>query len=209
MLYKRKMTEERKYTILIVNGSLGGRTGNTHNLIKKIRKTITKIDGLIKVQVIHLNPQFNWIRIRKHIKTCDALIFCTGTYWQSWGSPMQQLFEKMTEIEGKKHLLGKPIGAIATMHSVGGQEVVSRMQGVLCSLGCVIPPFCGFAYSYADHVAHQGRFHGKKLLDDVWHLEDTHTLIFNVIESMKGTNKWKVWGFLDTRAFDPTSIWLK
>jgi len=203
------MTEGKKYTISIINGSLGGRTGNTHNLIKKLRKTINKIDPEIKVRVIHLTPSFNWLLVRKYIRTSDAFVFCTGTYWQSWGSPMQHLFEKMTELEGKKHLLGKPVGAISTMHSVGGQEVVSRMQGVLCSLGCVIPPFCGFAYSYADHVAHRSRYHGKKLMDDVWHLEDICALINNVIESMKGTNKWKVWDFLDTQAFDPTSIWLK
>ena len=203
------MTEDKKYTLSIINGSLGGRTGNTFNLIKKLKKTVHKIDPEIKVRIIHLAPNFNWPHVRKYIRTSDALIFCTGTYWQSWGSPLQHLFEKMTEIEGKKHLLGKPAGAIVTMHSVGGQEVASRIQGVLCSLGCVLPPFSGFAYSYADHVAHRSRYHGKKLMDDVWHIEDTHSLVFNIIEYMKGTNKWKVWDFLDTDAYDPTSIWLK
>jgi len=53
------MTEGKKYTISIINGSLGGRTGNTHNLIKKLRKTINKIDPEIKVRVIHLTPSFN------------------------------------------------------------------------------------------------------------------------------------------------------
>lgn len=203
------MTEGKKHTIAIINGSLGGRTGNTHNLIKKIRKTINKIDPDIKVKIIHLHPGFNWPHVRKIIRTSDGFVFCSGTYWQSWGSPMQQLFEKMTEIEGKKHLLGKPAGVVVTMHSVGGQEVASRIQGVLCSLGCVLPPFCAFAYSYADHVAHRSRYHGKKLMDDVWHIEDTYALVSNIIEYVKGTYKWKVWDFLDTDAFDPTSIWLK
>jgi hypothetical protein len=203
------MTEVKKYTLSIINGSIGGRTGNTFNLIKKLKKTIHKIDPEIKVHIIHLHPNFNWPHVRKCIRTSNAFVFCTGTYWQSWGSPLQHLFEKMTEIEGKKHLLGKPAGAIVTMHSVGGQEVTSRIQGVLCSLGCVLPPFSGFAYSYADHVAHRSRYHGKKLMDDVWHIEDTYSLIFNIIESMKGTNNWKVWDFLDTDAYDPTSIWLK
>lgn len=196
-------------TLTIINGAIGGKNGNTGSLIKKIRKKINKIDPNIKVKILHLHKDFFWPKVRHIIKESDALIFCTGTYWQSWGSPMQHLFEKMTEIEGKKHLLGKPAGAIATMHSVGGQEVVSRIQGVLVSLGCVIPPFCGFAYSYADHVAHRTRYHGKKLMDDVWHLEDTYALVFNIIEYMKHSYKWKVWDFLDTDAFDPTSIWLK
>lgn len=209
MCYNHFMSEGKKHTIAIINGSLGGRTGNTHNLIKKIRKTINKIDPEIRVKIIHLHPGFNWPHVRKIIRTSDGFVFCSGTYWQSWGSPMQQLFEKMTEIEGKKHLLGKPAGVVVTMHSVGGQEVASRIQGVLCSLGCVLPPFCAFAYSYADHVAHRSRYHGKKLMDDVWHIEDTYALVFNVIEYIKGTYKWKVWDFLDTEAFDPTSIWLK
>lgn len=201
--------ESKKYTISIINGALGGRTGNTFNLIKKLKKTVHKIDPDIKVRIIHLHPSFNWPHVRKYLRTSDALIFCTGTYWQSWGSPLQHLFEKMTEVEGKKHVLGKPAGAIVTMHSVGGQEVASRIQGVLCSLGCVLPPFAGFAYSYADHVAHKSRYHGKKLLDDVWHIEDTYALVYNIIEYMKGTHKWKVWDFLDTEAYDPTTIWLK
>jgi hypothetical protein len=203
------MSEIKKHTIAIINGSLGGRTGNTHNLIKKIRKTINKINPDINVKIIHLHPGFNWPHVRKIIRTSDGFVFCSGTYWQSWGSPMQQLFEKMTEIEGKKHLLGKPAGVVVTMHSVGGQEVASRIQGVLCSLGCVLPPFCAFAYSYADHVAHRSRYHGKKLMDDIWHIEDTYALVSNIIEYVKGTYKWKVWDFLDTDAFDPTSIWLK
>ena len=122
---------------------------------------------------------------------------------------MQQLFEKMTEIEGKKHLLGKPAAAIVTMHSVGGKEISSRIQGVLSSMGCILPPFSAFAYSYADHVAHQSRFMGKKLLDDVWKIDDLHALLWNIIECSKGRKDWKVWSYLDTEAFNPTSVWLK
>jgi multimeric flavodoxin WrbA len=147
--------------LTIINGSIGGKNGNTASLIKKIKRKIFKIDSNIKIKILHLHSNFDWPKVRNIIKDSDALIFCTGTYWDSWGSPMQQLFEKMTEIEGKQHLLGKPAGVIVTMHSVGGKEVASRMQGVLCSMGCVLPPFSAFAYSYSDHIAHQSRFLGK------------------------------------------------
>lgn len=122
---------------------------------------------------------------------------------------MQQLFEKMTQIEGKKHLVGKPVSVIVTMHSVGGKEIVSRMQGVLCSMGCMIPPFTGFAYSYSDHIAHKSRVTGKKLLDDVWHINDLNALLGNLVEAVKKTNNWMVWDYLDTNALDPAYIWLK
>jgi multimeric flavodoxin WrbA len=195
--------------ISIINGSLGGRSGNTGHLINKIRKILQKIDPSIKVCVLNLSPSFDWLRIRKGIRSSDGLLFCSGTYWDSWGSPMQQLFEKMTQIEGKKHLVGKPVSVIVTMHSVGGKEIVSRMQGVLCSMGCMIPPFTGFAYSYSDHIAHKSRVTGKKLLDDVWHINDLNALLGNLVEAVKKTNNWKVWDYLDTNALDPAYIWLK
>jgi len=202
-------SQEKKITLTIINGAIGGKNGNTGSLIKKIRKKINKIDPNIKIKILHLHKDFFWPKVRHIIKESDALIFCTGTYWDSWGSNMQQLFEKMTEIEGKKHLLGKPAGVIVTMHSVGGKEVASRMQGVLCSMGCVLPPFSAFAYIYADHVAHQSRYLGKKLLDDVWHIEDLQAFLSNIIKYAKDEKDWQVWDFLDTEAYNPTSVWLK
>lgn len=197
--------------ITIVNGSLGGRTGNTSRLIAKVKRVLTKLNSEVKIKIIHLNPHFDWIKTRSAFKNSDALIFCSGTYWDSWGSPMQLLFEKMTQIEGKKHLLGKPAAVIVTMHSVGGKELVSKMAGVLCSMGCVIPPFCGFAYSYADHVAHKSRNSekSKKLLDDVWSIDDLTALLHNLLAYANKTFDWKVWDYLDTQALDPAYVWLK
>lgn len=197
--------------VLIINGALGGRTGNTSMLLKKIKRMLLKDHDQIKVKIIHLYPTFVWNSVKRSIKKSDCLIFATGTYWDSWGSPMQQLFEKMTVLEGSKYLVGKPACAIVTMHSVGGKEVVSRILGNLVSLGCMIPPFAGFAYSYADHIAHRSRISGKKLLDDVWHIQDLHSLLNNLIKaaSIEPKPGYEVWDFLDTTAFDPTTVWLK
>jgi hypothetical protein len=197
--------------ITIVNGSLGGRTGNTSRLISKIKKILLKKEESLKIKIIHLSPHFDWVKTRSAFKNSDAFIFCSGTYWDSWGSPMQLLFEKMTQIEGKKHLLGKPAAVVVTMHSVGGKELVSKMAGVLCSMGCVIPPFCGFAYSYADHVAHKSRNSekSKKLLDDVWSIDDLSALLHNLLSYANKSFDWQVWDFLDTQALDPAYVWLK
>lgn len=190
---------------------MGGRTGNTSMLLKKIKKMILKGREGISVKTIHLHPAFSWNRVKRSIKKADGLIFSTGTYWDSWGSPMQQLFEKMTVLEGSKYLVGKPAGAVVTMHSVGGKEIVSRILGNLVSLGCMIPPFAGFAYSYADHVAHKTRTSGRKLLDDVWHIQDLQSLLNNLIKAANVEIKpeYEVWDFLDTTAFDPTTVWLR
>jgi len=190
---------------------MGGRTGNTSMLLKKVRRMILKSDYEVKVKIIHLSPSFDWMSVKRSIIKADALVLSTGTYWDSWGSGMQQLFEKMTVLEGSKYLVGKPACAIVTMHSVGGKEVCSRILGNLVSLGCTIPPFAGFAYSYADHVAHKSRTTGKKLLDDVWHIQDLQTLINNLLKAAHIDPKpeWQVWDFLNTTVFDPTTVWLK
>lgn len=197
--------------ILIINGALGGRVGNTAMLLKKIKRMILKGREGIKVKIINLHPTFCWNTVKRNIKKADGLIFSTGTYWDSWGSPMQQLFEKMTVLEGSKYLVGKPACAVVTMHSVGGKEVCSRILGNLVSLGCMIPPFAGFAYSYADHVAHKTRTSGRRLLDDVWHIQDLQSLLNNLIKAACIETKpdYEVWDFLDTTAFDPTTVWLK
>lgn len=197
--------------ILVINGAIGGRSGNTFMLLKKIKKMILKTHDDVRVKTIHLQPTFCWNGVKRNIKKADCLIFATGTYWDSWGSPMQLLFEKMTVLEGSKYLVGKPACAVVTMHSVGGKEVCSRILGNLVSLGCMIPPFAGFAYSYADHVAHKTRTSGRRLLDDVWHIQDLQTLLNNLIKAACVDNKpqYEVWDFLDTTAFDPTTVWLK
>lgn len=197
--------------VLIINGAIGGRTGNTSMLLKKVKKTILKQHDNVKVKIIQLYPTFCWNAVKRNIKKADCLIFSTGTYWDSWGSPMQQLFEKMTILEGSNYLLGKPACAIVTMHSVGGKEVCSRILGNLVSLGCMIPPFAGFAYSYADHVAHKSRTSSKRLLDDVWHIEDLETLLHNLIKAadIESKPEYRVWNFLNTTVFDPTTVWLK
>lgn len=197
--------------VLIINGAIGGRTGNTSMLLKKVKKTILKQHDNVRVKIIQLYPTFCWNTVKRNIKRADCLIFSTGTYWDSWGSPMQQLFEKMTILEGSDYLLGKPACAIVTMHSVGGKEVCSRILGNLVSLGCMIPPFAGFAYSYADHVAHKSRTSSKRLLDDVWHIEDLETLLHNLIKAadIESKPEYRVWNFLNTTVFDPTTVWLK
>jgi hypothetical protein len=75
----------------------------------------------------------------------------------------------------------------------------------------MIPPFAGFAYSYADHVAHKSRTSSKRLLDDVWHIEDLETLLHNLIKAadIESKPEYRVWNFLNTTVFDPTTVWLK
>ena len=44
--------------VTILNGSLGGRTGNTNNLLQKVKRIIHKEDSRTKINLIHLSPHF-------------------------------------------------------------------------------------------------------------------------------------------------------
>ena len=69
--------------VLILNGSMGGRTGNTSMLLNKIRRIILKSDYDVRVKMVHLAPSFIWNNVKRAIKKSDALIFASGTYWDS------------------------------------------------------------------------------------------------------------------------------
>jgi hypothetical protein len=75
--------------VLLINGSLGGNTGNTAELMALAEERLSK-----DVTVTHLElcrePSMD--RILEEVSKADAFIFGTGTYWDSWGSPLQRFF---------------------------------------------------------------------------------------------------------------------
>jgi hypothetical protein len=121
----------------------------------------------------------------------------------SWGSPMQQLFEQMTKLEGTPSLLGKPSAVVVTMHSVGGEEVMGRMQSVLSTMGCLIPPMSGWTYGYVDQQSLKYAPNKGKLLDDVWSIEDLDIVVNNLVEATKKKGKYIGWSLHK----NPSILW--
>lgn len=173
--------------ILILNGSPSGKNGNCATFIKSILNFKSKI----KFKVIHLAERKYSSKLKKEILDSSALIFISGTYWDSWGSPLQAFLEDMTELEGTSAILGKPASVIILMHSVGGKSVLSRLQGVLSSQGFLIPPMSGMVYS----LVNQEIFQNKKISHqhDLWGLEDLSCILFNLKEAIKINKKWQSW----------------
>jgi chromate reductase len=169
-------------TILVLDGSLGAPDGNTSRLAKHL--------------AAHLEPEaeLRYYALRNSPPSVDALakadafVFATGTYWDSWGSPLQQFLEEATELEGGSVWLGKPTATLVTMHSVGGKEVLSRLQGVLSTLGLLIPPMSGMTYSLANHLAlRQG---GDQ---DFWRVEDLEVVAHNLLRALGKREGWRAW----------------
>jgi NAD(P)H-dependent FMN reductase len=176
-------------TLLIINGAVRGRAGNTARVLAAAR---AKLPPELAVRELGLAEYTGTVEdIAHELRTADALLFATGVYWGSWGSPMQRFLEVMTWLEGSDALLGKPAGVVVTMDSVGGQDVAQRLIGVLATLGCLVPPMPMVVISRLSAAV--GGTPGN---EDVWHVDDIQGLVENLtIGTSARTLPWRSWGF--------------
>jgi len=189
-----------KKNILIINGSLSGSTGNTSVLVTKIAELIDNKQFCL--DIIHLAEES--IDLEKRLRKADGFIFTSGTYWDSWGSPMQKFLEESTQFEASDIFLFKPAAVIITMHSVGGKSVLSRLQGVLNTLGMLLPPMSGFVYSLNTHLALENNI-TTDFKDDFWSIEDISIVIHNLSMALKNESSFISWP-VDRK--DPKRRWL-
>ncbi len=174
--------------ILIVNGSCGGAHGNTAVLLDL---AVQCLSTRATVSQLNLTDDFSSDRARELLKASSGFVFGSGTYWDSWGSPLQKFLEEMTPTEGSDLWLGKPAGVIVTTHSVGGKGVLSRLQGVLNTFGAAIPPMSGLVYSTVNHLAlKQGE---SALTDDLWRPDDIKVVCHNLLEACANGKNWIAW----------------
>lgn len=174
-------------TILILNGSPSGSKGNCSILIKLIQKSLPKS---LKTKVIHLADVKKTSALFKDIDKAAGFIFVTGTYWDSWGSPLQSFLEQATDLEGTSAFVGKPVAAFVLNHSVGGKAVLSRLQGVLSTFGCLIPPMSGMVYSLVTKLALKTK---SVHTDDLWTTNDIPMILENFALALEINIKWKAW----------------
>lgn len=186
--------------ILILNGSPSGKSGNCARWIKALS---TLFKNKAQADVVHLAEKGFGSQLHKKIQNCDGMIFVTGTYWDSWGSPMQKLLEEMTDLEATDALMGKPCAVFVLMHSVGGKGVLSRLQGVLSTMGLLIPPMSGMVYSLVSDIALRSKTSHAK---DFWQKEDAELIIENLLKACDLKVSWATWP-VDKK--DPRRVWLK
>jgi NAD(P)H-dependent FMN reductase len=182
--------------ITVINASLGGRTGNTGGVLAHLEKYLEPHANLHRLVLRdEPNPEASGHLLRQ-LEEADAFVIATGTYWDSWGSLLQRFLEEATESEGTSLWLGKPVAALVTMHAVGGKQVLSTLQGVLGTMGCLLPPMSGMVYSLSNHLALQARGKDGKTSDfaeDLWQLRDLEVIGHNLLEAVRGRHEWKSW----------------
>ena len=188
-------TRFRRPRILILNTALSGDAGSTAVALARVRKILARA-GQAEVRVGTLlggkekGVVKSFTDVRSELAWAEGFVFGTGTHWDSWSSVLQKFLEDATEAEGTKLWLGKPAACVVTEHSVGGKGVLSRLQGVLVTLGCLIPPMSGVVLSKVAQIA--GR-HEPEAARDFWGAEDLKIVAHNLVEAVNGTRKWKAW----------------
>lgn len=192
------LNKEKK--ILILNGSLGGAEGNTSVLIKVASELLTTANVLF--EIIHLEK--NSSDLASKLSWADGFLFTSGTYWDSWGSPMQAFLENATQYEASDLFLFKPAAVIISMHSVGGKEVLSRLQGVLNTIGLMVPPMSGLVYALSTQLAMKSP--DKSFNEDFWGMEDVEVVIHNLLTAVNQKHDFKSWP-VDRK--DPKRKWLE
>jgi chromate reductase len=153
---------------------------------------VARLRAAAEVHVVHLAtdalPDEELLRL---LHESAGFVFATGTYWDSWGSPMQRFLERATRFEGGPVWLGKPAAVVVTMHSADGKGVLSRLQGVLCTLGCQIPPMSGMVYSLATHLAiRRADAEPSVPYADFWQIDDFDTLCHNLLRARRPARAW-------------------
>lgn len=175
--------------LLVINGAVRGASGNTARVLAAAR---ARFPADLEVRDLVLADYCGTVEaLAGELSESDALLFGTGVYWGSWGSPMQRFFEVMTWLEGSEALLGKPAGVVVTMDSVGGQDVAQRLIGVCATLGCLVPPMPMVVLSRLGTAVS-----GTPGNDDVWHADDIGALVENLrtAATVRGL-PWSSWAF--------------
>jgi hypothetical protein len=185
--------------ICMINGSPAGNDGNSAWLLDRCAGFL----GGYQIESLALRDIGGAGECRSSLAAAHGFVFASGTYWDSWGSPLQKFLEESTAWEASSIWLGKPAAVLVTAHSVGGKGVLSRLQGVLNALGMCIPPMSGLVCTLAAQLALR---HGEcEECEDFWRPDDLEIVCHNLREQLEGGRNWKAWPVSQT---EPRRLWM-
>ena len=187
--------------VLVINGSIHGDKGNSQEIVKFL---LAKNSSTLFISSIVLKDSKKE-DVEAALNDSDGFVFISGTYWESWGTPIQDFFEHFTYLETTKTFMGKPCGAVVLSHSTGGRGVLSRLLVNLNLFGCLIPPMSGVELSFVGQEALKYSPE-ESLLGDVWSFNDVELVLENIESCLNQTYKFSPWP-VDTEDFE--KVWLK
>jgi multimeric flavodoxin WrbA len=179
--------------LAIIDGSLRPGVGNT---ARAIALASTAFSGAVSLDRIELAAYGGTIReMAGRLRAANGFLFGSGTYWNSWGSPLQRFLEVMTAYEATDVFVGKPASVVVTMDATGGVEVASRLLAALVCFGCTAPPF---AYLTLSRVASALATKDPSATRDVWGTDDLAVIAHNLEAAASRARSlppgaWKAW----------------
>ena len=199
----------RRPHLLLLNASLAGDAGNTAVLLTRARRHLARratVESLTLAAVPSFTPdsagsdsQLSALgsqplpisqpsalnpQLRSALTRANGFLIGTGTHWDSWSSVLQKFLEDATPHEGTSLWLGKPAAVIVSEHSTGGKGVLSRLQGILVTLGCTLPPMSGLVLSRAAVLAAQ-HAPDPATTSDFWCEADLRVVCHNLAEAAR------------------------
>ena len=176
-----------KTRLLFLNGSLRGTAGNTQRFLMR---AATHLNGRAQVEHLSLADYTGTVEeLVEILRQADGFLLGSGVYWNSHGSPMQRFLEVVTGWEATDVFLGKPVGVVLGMDSVGGMEVASRLLSVLNLFGCTSPPFAAVVLSRVSQKAT-----ADSNAKDVYAESDVCILADNILLAAQSYQpKWLAW----------------
>lgn len=213
----------RRPQLLLLNASLAGDAGNTAVLLARARRLLAR-HATVESLTLHTltasactsvavsQPSAFSSELLSALQRADGFLFGTGTHWDAWSSVLQKFLEDATPHEGTALWLGKPAAVVVSEHSTGGKGVLSRLQGVLVTLGCTLPPMSGLVLSRAALLAAR-HAPDPAATADFWCEADLRIVCHNLAEaarvSLPGATpalpRWRTWP-VDRRDF--SARWL-
>ncbi|MDQ3290124.1 MAG: NAD(P)H-dependent oxidoreductase, partial [Bacteroidota bacterium] len=114
---------EKKKKILIINGSIRGKQGNSWALSKMAEDFLSnKLFATVEILTLS-EPKPSIPEVYDLLQSSDGFLIVSGTYWNNYGSSLQRFIEVISTFENSSALFGKPLACAVTMDSVGGAEV--------------------------------------------------------------------------------------
>ncbi|MFZ5889656.1 MAG: NAD(P)H-dependent oxidoreductase [Myxococcota bacterium] len=180
--------------LLMLNGSLRGQSGNTHALLELARSWLP---ADVAAECVSLADYAGSVEaLASSLEASDALLFASGVYWSSWGSPLQRFLEVMTSYELSPAFLGKPAAVLFSADSLAGADIAHRLQGVLNHFGCWSPPLSSVVVTRL-----AGEVRGRVGFEDVFQLDDFRTALQNLCAAAALPKaNWSSWGIARTPA---------
>jgi len=192
--------------LLLLNASLAGDAGNTAVLLARARRLLARRATVASITLASASGS-QLSALNSQLSAADGFLIGTGTHWDSWSSVLQKFLEDATATEATALWLGKPAAVVVSEHSTGGKGVLSRLQGVLVTLGCSIPPMSGLVISRAALLATQ-HAPDPATTRDFWCEDDLRVVCHNLAEAARvplpsakpPLPRWRTWP-VDRRDF--------